>query len=373
MSIPQCPPIAADHGRLAALDALRFFAAIAVLGFHYFFRGSAEPALLDHSYPEVAGVALYGYLGVSLFFMISGFVIAWSAQARSAPLFALLRFARIYPAFVICMSVSFLVMALAGDKRFAVSVTQWFANLFIFSPAVGYGFVDGVYWSIVLELIFYGWVTLAIATGLFQARPLTLIAGWLILSALNEFVLQSGAIRLLLVTEYSGWFAAGILVHRLRVTGLATMPLMLFAAAMLLATATSFKMQAWMIEHYAVALSDGHLIAAVVSLFLLFIATVVWGSKLRSSPSLLALGSLTYPLYLLHQNVGYILLNTLSPHLNHWIAAGVVIIGMLALSYAIYRWFEAPVRRWLVTRSNALLMGPTGTSHDSQGNKALSA
>ena len=361
------------HDRLAALDVLRFVAAFSVLAFHYLFRGSAAPAVLDVGYPEVASLALYGYLGVNLFFMISGFVIAWSAEGRGAVTFAVLRFARLYPAFVVCMSLSFVVAAVASDARFPVSATQWIANLFIFAPAAGQSFVDGVYWSIVLELIFYGWMTLVIATGLFKTRFLALVAGWLLLSACNEFVLDSGALRVLLVTEYSGWFAVGILVHRLRSAGLSANAVVLLVAAMVLATATSFRTRDWMMDHYGVALADAQLIVAVLGAFIIFLATVRFGSALRPSSLLLAVGGVTYPLYLLHQNIGYITLNCLSPYLGRWSAVLVVTTAIVALSYAVFRWVEVPARRWLVRTLVRDPLTAAGNSDKATGNQAVSA
>ncbi|GHD09547.1 acyltransferase family protein [Tianweitania populi] len=362
-----------NHDRLAALDALRFVAASSVLAFHYFFRGSSAPVFLDVGYPEVAGMAMYGYLGVNLFFMISGFVIAWSAEGRGAVTFALLRFARIYPAFAVCMSLTCLVAFTAADPRFPVSAAQWLANLFIFSPAAGQPFVDGVYWSIVLELIFYGWMTLGITTGLFKTRPLILVAGWMLISAINEFVLNSSALRVLLITEYSGWFAVGILMHRLRTVGSSFYAFVLLIAAMLLATATSFRGQEWMVDHYGVALEDTQLIAAVLALSAIFIATVRFGGALRSTPLLLAISGLTYPLYLLHQNIGYITLNCLSPLLGRWTASLVVVIAMVALAYLVFRWIELTARRWLAGKLRAHPVIPDGSSDNAAGNQAVSA
>ena len=95
MTAPQNP-----FDRITTLDLLRLVAALAVVGFHYFFRGAAADGYLNVAYPSVATVAIYGYLGVNLFFLISGFVIAWSAEGRSWQAFAVARFARLYPGFV---------------------------------------------------------------------------------------------------------------------------------------------------------------------------------------------------------------------------------------------------------------------------------
>ena len=357
-----------ETGRLASLDLLRLFAALSVVGFHYFFRGSVAPGWLDTGYPELAGIAIYGYLGVSLFFMISGFVIAWSAEGRSAGMFAVHRFARIYPAFFVCMSITTLVLAL-GHDQLPISFKQWLANIIIFAPAAGQPFVDGVYWSIVLELVFYGWMTLAIASGQFAKRPDALVCGWLILAAANEFGFDSSILRMGFVTEYAAWFAAGIILHRLRHHGRSTVRLILLAASLLLAIATSFRTRGWMLEHYGIGLPDLHLVAAVIVLFAIFIAAVSFGERLAPSRQLLALGGLTYPLYLLHQNIGYVALNALTPMLGRWLAAAISISAMLILAYVVWAWIEPPARRWLLRKSGIQPVMQGRASTKSSGNK----
>ncbi|TGS97991.1 acyltransferase, partial [Mesorhizobium sp. M8A.F.Ca.ET.213.01.1.1] len=48
---------------IATLDLLRLAAALAVVFFHYFFRGPAAGDLADGSFADVAPIAIYGYLG----------------------------------------------------------------------------------------------------------------------------------------------------------------------------------------------------------------------------------------------------------------------------------------------------------------------
>ena len=138
--------------RMGSLDLLRLIAALSVLCFHYLFRASIAPPVLVHGYPEVAPFAMYGYLGVNLFFLISGFVIAWSAEGRSWTEFAAARFARLYPGFLVCMTASFIVQSLAADPNYPYDPSTWVANLFIVAPIFKRPFMDGVYWSIVFEI-----------------------------------------------------------------------------------------------------------------------------------------------------------------------------------------------------------------------------
>jgi peptidoglycan/LPS O-acetylase OafA/YrhL len=146
--------------RVPALDLLRLVAVLGVVLFHYGFRG---PTGLEQTYvalPELAAFARYGFLGVPVFFVISGFVIAYSAEGRTATEFAIARFVRIYPTFVLCMTVTFLAVPLLGGSRFQASLGQWTANLVIAAP--GSRYVDSAYWSLVLEAVFYAWVALFI-------------------------------------------------------------------------------------------------------------------------------------------------------------------------------------------------------------------
>lgn len=331
--------------RIATLDYLRLFAALAVVAFHYLFRGAAGGGFLGVSYPDAAPMAIYGYLGVNLFFLISGYVIAWSAEGRDWRDFAAARFARLYPGFLICMTISFAVLAIVRPPWADVSLTQYAANLLMFSPALGQPFVDGVYWSIILELIFYGWVALAMMTGVFQRLKLELVAGWLILSALNEYAFGSGLLRLVFITEFAPLFAAGILLHHIQTHGRSAEALVLLAASFVLSTSLMGIAQAWMLEHYGVAVSTGHLALANLAIFGLVIAAIGLRRFVPATPTALALGGLTYPLYLLHQNIGYVAIDAVAPHIGRWPAALGVTLLTLALSFAVWRWLETPARR----------------------------
>lgn len=343
-----------DFGRIATLDLLRLIAALAVVLFHYLFRGAAADNYLAAGYPGAAPFALYGYLGVDLFFLISGFVIAWSAEGRRWDLFAIARFARLYPGFLACMSVSFIVMLVVASPQFPTSLAQFAANLFLFSPALGQPFMDGVYWSIVLEVVFYGWVALALMLGIFEKWKLQLVAGWLALCMLNEFVIGSGAARMLFLTEYGPFFASGILVHHLFSKGRSPEGLLLLAASFLLSCNMLLIGQAWMLAHYGIAASTSALFVANLIMHGILIAAIRWRALVPSGPAILMLGGLTYPLYLLHQHLGYIAINRLAPVIGKWPAAGLVLLTMLVLSWSIWRFVETPSRRRIIGLLNSL-------------------
>ena len=65
------------------------------------------------------------------------------------------------------------------------------------------------------------------------------------------------------------------------------------------------------------------------------------------SKVILAGAGITYPLYLLHQNAGYIFINALSPFVGKWMALGIASVVTILAAWAIWRFVE-PVGRILI-------------------------
>src|SRR5215475_10169980 len=92
----------ANRPRLPALTSLRFFAALHVVTFHlYTMHITAGPVW----YQRLSSI---GYVGVGLFFVLSGFILVYTYAGRSwtARSFWQARFARIYPAYLFSLSVT---------------------------------------------------------------------------------------------------------------------------------------------------------------------------------------------------------------------------------------------------------------------------
>src|SRR5436189_153841 len=90
--------------RLYEIDLFRFLSAAAVVLFHYTynFQHIAPADMMAFPYFSWAPVTKYGYLGVHLFFMVSGFVVLMSAAQGSARRFVTSRAVRLLPAFWVC-------------------------------------------------------------------------------------------------------------------------------------------------------------------------------------------------------------------------------------------------------------------------------
>jgi peptidoglycan/LPS O-acetylase OafA/YrhL len=337
------------RGRLYGLDIFRFLLAVIVMAFHYLFRGPHVGNMPDQGLsPVVADLAQYGYLAVFLFFMISGYVIAFSAQGQTPAGFAIARFSRIYPTFILCMSLSFGVILLFGAPVLTVTLPQFLANFAVLPQALGQTYVDGVYWSIVREIVFYGWTFLLLATGLFHTGKAIWVTAWLVLSCVNETWLHSGLLRFGFLTDYSGFFAAGIALHMFHMSRNIGW-LLLFAVA----AAFGIYASVIAIPQYN---ADMHTVlsAGPIIVFLAIGTLAFWGFTVvplaRSLYGLAAaLGGLSYPLYLLHENIGFVLFNR-SGLSGPWGLAAVAVM-MISLAWLFWLTFDRRVppvvRRWL--------------------------
>ena len=336
---------------LYGLDILRVASALTVVLFHFGFRGEAAGDLPAIDIPELLkAVASYGYLGVSVFFVISGFVISYSAENQSPYDFLVSRFSRIYPTFLILMSLTAVTIALSSNPRFDVDAQQYVANLFIFSLVLGEPFVDGVYWSIVLEVVFYAWIFLIIALGQFQ-RILTILPVWIALSFVNEVFIRSNDLQNLFITEYSVFFCLGIIINRL-IRDFSVYGIALFGLAATYSLFTAHAGAAWYETAYSVELSRAIIAGTLITSVAIFVLLVDLKIDGMYWPTVRLLGGATYGLYLIHQNIGYIAITALLDHIH---AIGAIVLVSTALitfsilfHLAIERRINTAVKRFLL-------------------------
>ncbi len=343
-----------ESSRLPALDLLRLAAVAGVILYHYGFWGPYSHGAYLVALPDLAPIAQYGFLGVPVFFAISGFVIAFSAEGRTSTGFAIARFSRIYPTFVVCMTITFVAVALFGAGHFEVTARQWLCNLFIAAPMLGQPYMDSAYWSLVIEVVFYIWVAILMASGLFPRRIDAIILVWLAITFANELTIDATIFEKLFIADDSGFFAIGLLMyeyHRGRRD-------VRFWALSALALGTAVFQAIHRLGRLGVHTGgsfDPKVVVAVclVSLALVFLATKVKRMPLPAK-AVLAAGGITYPLYLLHMQLGYVVFTALAPQQRSGAITMGIIAGAFVLASAVWRFFDRPLHRW--TKKNLALL-----------------
>jgi len=334
--------------RLLNLDILRLFSALMVLTFHYGFRMRISGEGGGIGFPELAPFAMWFDTGLLIFFAISGYVIAMSAEGRSAYDFAAGRFARLWPTFLVCATITAITLSIWHVPTIEPpTFRQWLAHVVIISRGLGQPFLDGAYWTIAYEIIFYGWIFLMIATDLFDRAWRVVILAWIAISVVNEAMIGSGAIQKLLITEYSGYFSFGLTLYKVR-RHFSVGSLCVLGAAACWAMVAPFLTEPDFVEMYGLG-RDVLGLALVGPIALGTLVLCAMAPSMRIPPELaIGLGGLTYPLYLLHQNIGYAVFARFSTDGNRWLAALSLIAALLFVSWVIARTVEPRARRAII-------------------------
>jgi peptidoglycan/LPS O-acetylase OafA/YrhL len=324
-------------GRLIGLDGLRGIAALAVLTFHFTFRSA-------QLFPRVGtpwGAGQWGYYGVALFFVISGFVIFLSLQGSTIRNFVIARVIRLYPIYLVAAVITFFLVTLTRLHGRQVSPTQALANLPLVQFLWGAPLIDGVYWTLGVEVVFYVAIGVLHFTGLLRGRRRSVsLLGWLVvvcaLCAGYRELPPAVAATLAGVHTALEWmpvFALGMVFYLLWSGERGVLTLILGPLSILASTYT---------------LRDDRLTISIVAICAL-VTIALWGpSAILSNRPLRFLGDISYPLYLIHQNIGYIILVGLaSVDFSRWVSIPVTVVVALALATALTFLADRPLRRLL--------------------------
>ncbi|MDN2709977.1 acyltransferase [Janthinobacterium sp. SUN118] len=336
-------------GRVVSLDGIRGIAALFVMVYHL---------------PLIFGFAIsHAYLAVDLFFMLSGWVMAYSYAERiregmAFRQFALQRFARLYPLYAVALALGSafaLVKYLFGTPT-AATLACFVPNSIMLPCMLDdpENFpLNRPAWSIFVEVaINLAWY-FVVRHGMSTVR-------WKFAWHLGAVLLCWGA-ALMAERFLRGYTPAD--VHEGLLRGLLG-----FSAGILL---FHYRKQAWILAYFA-ALSLAVLlvfarkgqsvdlmlhVVAIMALFpaLLWLLAAIRPRILEGKVSAF-LGDISYAVYLLHVPLGLILINPLLRLIPGAglaptaVRAALFTAVLIALSSLSYHRLEKPARRWLVAR-----------------------
>lgn len=320
--------------RLQALDLFRFFAALSVVFYHYF------PMSENSHFPGVASVAQFGYLGVPLFFMISGFVIFASAERRSPSEFIVSRATRLLPAFWI--GATFTALMVYFLEPTPIGVVQYLGNLTMLNDYLGIANIDGVYWTLQAEIKFYVCIYLLLRFGFFSHYKIWLSV-WAIATITFNTLQQPFFMGWFITPAYSPYFISGIVFYLIWAFGFSPYNLTMLLVAVIMSCYQTY----FQAGGYVVAVSEVERCIAVCSVLLfhlLFLLLAMKKLNLKSRATYTILGAMTYPLYLIHARAGVALIKEIEADKNGLLMAAVILL-MLLLAFIIYRFCEEPIAK----------------------------
>ena len=351
-------PMQAEH--LKPLTALRFFAAMWVVLFAFWphLATSATPAIVSK-----------GYLGVDLFFTLSGFILChvylpgFEAGKFRYGSFLWARLARIYPLHLACLLAigalgsAALLLGRSIDPNI-LSLPALLPNLTLthawgLAPVSGWNHPS---WSISAEWFAYlSFPGFAFAAIRMRSRPLLAVAASLILLfALNAAFAKFAGFPLTRATIFWGalrivpCFAFGSALYLLWRSGAVSRRSTALAGALFFGAAIVTGAQ--------LGLPDALVVAAGGGLIFSLAALSSTGSSLLSGPTFVYLGEISYSIYMVHTLWGLVFINgTVSAlHLEGdrlplWI--WLILVGAtVPLAAASHHLVERPAREWLKSR-----------------------
>lgn len=363
--------------QVVGLDLLRLAAALLVTVYHLTYLQWADPdqrgTAAAAPFLAYVGWTPYvdtGWVGVQIFFVISGFVIAYTANGRSPSAFVRSRILRLVPGIWICATLSLFALLLAG-MPLGETVQRYLLSLIVFPTGP---WVAGSYWTLPIEILFYALIFLVLCRNRFdRLERVVLVLGGLSLAlwtavllapsgAVGEVVTRLAIHRLpkQLLLQHGCFFAVGVLIWILRERGASSrrlIALALFIGACLVQIGNEARhAAAWA----SVPMSATPALLAFIVALACIAASLRWNATAhallgRRATAVRALGLMTYPVYLLHLPIGV--------PLSAWqLAAGVppalaLLVSVLvvaAFSWVVAMRIEPLARAWLKPRLDLL-------------------
>lgn len=302
---------------MTILDGLRGMAAVSVATLHFTLG-------MPHSW--FTGLAHWGWLGVDVFFVISGFIIPYSLMRSGYSFpndylrFLTKRIVRLHPPYLFVVIVMLCLSVRTTHPPFENILKSFGTHLFLANGILGIPWLNNVFWSLAIELQYYILIGIVCPVLMGSRRMAYLgVAGILAVSLLP--------ISQALVFPHLPLFACGILAL-LRITDRIQGRLYLFG--LLLAGAAC-----------CMSLGKPQALAGVMT------ALIISELKISVPQWLSLLGAISYSLYLLHPILIGILGTWPSSLLGDSSFAQLLVVAILmaiaiAAAWICHRYIEAP-------------------------------
>jgi peptidoglycan/LPS O-acetylase OafA/YrhL len=260
---------------------------------------------------------------------------------------------RLYPAYWICVTLTAFCIVVIQSHHAPVTLRQYLANLTMVQGFFGVSDVSGVYWTLAVEIQFYFLTFLVLLFG--QVRRLSYLLGlWLLASIILSLQEPHGVVRFFLFPQWSSYFIAGAMLFLIHREGPSPYKIFVVVGCYVLSVAYAVNLVPFGGDPLEADLSPAVIASALAVSYALFLFIAMRPRSSGGSNPFYILGLITYPLYLLHQDIGYIILRSAPPGVNRFLLLGGVMLAMIVLAWLVHIGPE----KWLASRLKSALSRP---------------
>lgn len=346
-------PLRNDTPRVAArtINFLNLLRGLAVLLVVYGHLGAFWPAENQRSWivnrvirrwvSEPLGIIQdFGFFGVAVFFLISGFIITHVAQRETRLQFAVKRLLRIYPPLIVSILLIIVITFVQGAQRLSLSEyaqSMTLANYFRV-PAFA---ASGVAWTLVIEMLFY--IGVFVTLPLLKKWPLVANAALLSFCAIVILTARSFGSSYFLfaaATAFVPYLLLGQLVY-LRWSGrISTVDYAVFTLVTYLVVVFGIRR-----IHTAFLPAGNSYLISLGFAFAVFVVALHFEDSVRVPSAFAKTSEISYSLYLVHGALGFFVLDELVDRIPFTAAITVAFGVGYVVAYVSHRFVELPSRR----------------------------
>lgn len=243
------------------------------------------------------------------------------------------RCSRLYPTYWLAVSITALICWAWGPELFKPGLLQYLANMTMISGYFGVPDIDGVYWTLLIEIVFYCYIFTLLQLRLLH-RMLYFCAIWLALAYLSILVAIPHRIEYFLILKWAQYFISGAVLYIMSKEGAKPFPIVLLLLSYFLALFRLFNRASGISQEYAEYV-DPYVCMGIVTVFYVVMILISFRKLTiqRYSKQIMVMGALSYPMYLMHHNIGYVFLTHFEASANKYVLIGVLFFFVLVLSY----------------------------------------
>lgn len=324
------------NNRILELEAIRGIMAILIMLFHYTTRYNE---LFGHKIPYNINFP-YGKFGVQFFLITSGFVMLFSFKENfKIKDFIIKKFFRLYPAYIVSITLIFIILSVYQIEGRSVDFNTYLINLTMLEGFFNVSYVDRAHWYLTVEIIFTFLCALSfkVLSDTKKINIRSLLIGWLtitiVLQVGKEIIPFGKVFRLFFLVQYAPFFIIGVIFYLKKYHNQNNKIILVLS---ILSIALQGKIQ---------------LFFATIFLIVIFKLLIMDKLKFLNNKVLVYIGSISYSLYLIHQNIGYVIIDFMEKKglTSEWcliIPCTIAIILAIIINYTI----EKPLLRFIKKR-----------------------